>query len=307
MSSSNGSARRLTCVAAVCAMGVALVPSRASAQGCSQGAAAVQILGSGGPLINRERASTSYLVWVGTQARVLVDIGGGAFFRFGQSQAKVPDLSLIALSHFHPDHVSDLPALLWLSNQTRQAPLAIAGPSGNDLVPSLPVFLDRLFDAKSGAFQVLGGTRGGAGGGVRLEPTVVDVTRQEPTKVLDAPDLSVTALGVPHGDIPAIAYRVTTGGAAVVFSSDQTGTNPRFVDFARGADVLIMHFQTAAPDSPLHASPAVVGRIARDAGVKRLVLGHIGAFELEPALADVRKSYTGPLSVGADLQCTPLR
>jgi ribonuclease BN (tRNA processing enzyme) len=125
--------------------------------------------------------------------------------------------------------------------------------------------------------------------------------------VLDTPELSIAALGVPHGDIPAVAYRVTTGGAAVVLSSDQTGTNPRFVDFARGADVLIMHFQTPMADNPLHASPAVVGRIARDAAVKRLVLGHIGVFDLEPALAEVRRSYTGPLTVGADLQCTPLR
>jgi ribonuclease BN (tRNA processing enzyme) len=294
-------------VAVVCAIVMAWTPSRASAQGCSPSAAAVQILGSGGPLINRERASTSYLVWMNGQARVLVDIGGGAFFRFGQAGATVRDLSFVALSHFHPDHVSDLPALLWLSNQTRQAPLAIAGPSGNDGVPGLPVFLDRLFDPKTGAFQVLGGTRGGAGGGVRLDPTVVDVTRPEPTKVLDTGELSITALGVPHGDIPAVAYRVTTGGAAVVFSSDQTGTNPRFVDFARGADVLIMHFQTPMEGNPLHASPATVGRIARDAGVKTLVLGHIGQFALEPALAEVRQAYTGPLTVGADLQCTRLR
>jgi len=42
-------------------------------------------------------------------------MGGGAFLRFGQAQAKLSDLSLIAISHLHPDHVSDLPALLWLS------------------------------------------------------------------------------------------------------------------------------------------------------------------------------------------------
>jgi ribonuclease BN (tRNA processing enzyme) len=293
-------------IAAVSLVMLSLPASPASAQSCPPGPATVQILGSGGPLVNRERASTSYLVWVGAQARVLVDIGGGSFLRFGQSRAKLSDLSLVAISHLHPDHVSDLPALLWLSNQARTAPLPIVGPSGNALVPSFPTFLDRLFDPMTGAFQVLGGTRGGPGGGVRLDPTVVDVTRPEPSAVFRQSDLTVTALGVPHGDIPALAYRVKAGAASVVFSSDQTGTDPRFVDFARDADVLVMHFQTAATDSPLHASPAVVGRVARDAGVKRLVLGHIGQFDLEPAIAEVRKLYSGPVTVGADLQCTPL-
>ena len=65
-------------------------------------------------------------------------MGGGAFLRFGQAQAKLSDLSLVAISHLHPDHVSDLPALLWLSHQARKDPLPIVGPSGNDVAPSLP-------------------------------------------------------------------------------------------------------------------------------------------------------------------------
>ncbi len=67
-----------------------------------------------------------------------------------------------------------------------------------------------------------------------------------------------------------------------------------------------MHLATAASDSALHASPAVVGRVAQDAGVGRLILSHIGLFDLEPAVAEVRKFYAGPLTVGADLQCTPV-
>ena len=139
------------------------IPSTASAQSCTANPVAVQILGSGGPGVNRDRASSSYLLWIDAQARILVDIGGGAFLRFGQAQARLSDLSLIAISHLHPDHVSDLPALLWLSNQARKEPLPITGPSGNNVAPSFPSFLSRLFDQKNGAFQVLGGTLGGSG------------------------------------------------------------------------------------------------------------------------------------------------
>jgi ribonuclease BN (tRNA processing enzyme) len=280
------------------------IPGTVLAQSCAADPVAVQILGSGGPVVNRDRASSSYLLWMGGQAKILVDMGGGAFLRFGQAQARLSDLSLIAISHLHPDHVSDLPALLWLSNQTRKEPLPMVGPSGNDAVPSFPTFLSRLFDQKTGAFQVLGGTLGGMGGGVRLEVGVVDVTKASPSTVLDRQGLTVTALGIPHGNIPALAYRVYAGDVSIVFSTDQTGTNPTFIEFARGANVLVMHLATAASDSPLHASPAVVGRVARDVGIRRLVVSHIGPFELEPAVAEVKKYYPGPLTVGADLQCT---
>ena len=67
-----------------------------------------------------------------------------------------------------------------------------------------------------------------------------------------------------------------------------------------------MHLAVAGGNSPLHASPAVVGRVAQEAGVGRLILSHIGLFGLEPAVAEVKKYYTGPLTVGADLQCTPV-
>ena len=95
-------------------------PSTAWAQRCVGNPVAVQILGSGGAAINGDRASSSYLLWIGVQAKILVDMGGGAFLRFGQAQAKLSDLSLVAISHLHPYHVSDLPALLWLSNRARQ-------------------------------------------------------------------------------------------------------------------------------------------------------------------------------------------
>ena len=289
-----------------------LIPSGAFAQSCAANPVAVQILGSGGPAINRDRASASYLLWIGNQARILVDMGGGAFLRFGQSQAKLSDLSLVAVSHLHPDHISDLPALLWLSHRARKDSLPIAGPSGNDVAPSFPAFLSRLFDEKNGAFQLLGSTlgapQGQSGGGVRLDVGVVDVTKAEPSIVFDREGVTVTALGIPHGSLPTLAYRVQTRDVSVVFSSDQTGTNPRFVEFARGAHVLVMHLAIAAgTTNPLHAAPAVVGRVAQEAAVGRLIVSHIGQFDLDAAVAEIKKFYTGPLTVGADLQCTQVQ
>src|SRR5437660_7863209 len=134
--------------------------SNASAQTCSGNPVAVQILGSGGPAINAERASASYLLWVGAQAKLLFDMGGGTYIRFGQSQAKLADLAMVGISHLHPDHTSDLAALMWGSNRIRSEPLPIVGPSGNDVAPDFATFLGRMLDAKTGPYAVVGPTRG---------------------------------------------------------------------------------------------------------------------------------------------------
>ena len=65
-----------------------------------------------------------------------------------------------------------------------------------------------------------------------LDITVVDVARVEPSLVLDKAGVRVTVLSVPHADMPSVAYRVESAGTSVVFGSDQTGTNPKFVEFA---------------------------------------------------------------------------
>jgi ribonuclease BN (tRNA processing enzyme) len=133
------------------------------------------------------------------------------------------------------------------------------------------------------------------------------VTKEESSTVFEGPGLRVTALGMPHANMPTLAYRVETQDGSIVFSSDQNGTNPRFVDFARNANVLIMHLQIApGTTNPLHATPAIVGRIAQEAHVGRLIVSHIGLIDLDTAIADLKKYYTGPLIIGADLQCTPI-
>jgi len=289
----------------IAGVAVALVASSgALAQSCTGNPVAVQVLGSGAPGFVKDRANTSYLLWVGNQARILVDAGGGAYVRFGQAQAKFSDLSMILVSHLHPDHSSDLPGVLWSGRNTRNDTLPIAGPSGNDAAPALNDFLTRLFDPKSGSWEVLSSVVA-PGPGVKLDPRVVDVTKQEPTTVYDRDGVKVSAMGIPHGNLPTVAYRVETQGVTVVLSSDQNGTNPRFPDFAKGADILLMHLAIGVnANNPNQALPAVVGSVAQSANPKRLVLSHIGNFDLDAAVTDVKKNYSGPLTIGADLQCT---
>lgn len=279
--------------------------SGALAQSCTGNPVAVEVLGSGAPGFVKDRANTSYLLWVGNQAKIMMDTGGGSYGRFAQSGAKFPDLSTILISHLHPDHVSDLPAVLWSGRQTRSDVLPVYGPTGDEAAPKFTDFLSREFDPKSGAFQVLGTLTGSDAKTMRIEPHEIDVTKTEPTTIWDRDGLKISALGIPHGNLPNLAYRIETQGKTVVYSSDQNGTNPHFNDFAKGADLLILHLAIGVgAKNPNQALPALVGEMAQKAAPKRLILSHIANFDLDAALADVKKTYTGPLTVAADLQCT---
>src|SRR5215813_5641120 len=212
----------------VCLLGffsISLTAVSAVAQGCGANPVAVQILGSGGPRLNPSRASSSYLLWLDGRARILIDMGGGAHRRFGESQARLEDLWMVAISHLHPDHVSDLPAFLWLSHEVRKEPVKIFGPTGNDAAPDFATFLHRLFDERTGAFPVLGsalgGSHGGGGvrpdigrvvaGGVRLDVGVIDAAKADPSPVFQRAGTMVTAQRIPHGNMPTLAYRVQIG------------------------------------------------------------------------------------------------
>ena len=280
----------------------------AAAQPCQAKGVVLQILGSNGPRIkpNGVSASASYLIWIDGRSRVLVDIGGGAFLRFAEAGGRLEDLALIAISHLHPDHVSDLPALLW-GDFLRKSTLPIAGPSGNADVPSFRTFLNQMFDQQTGAFRMLGSTLGGAGRVAPLDIIVVDTAGAKPATVLERDGLVVTAFAVPHGNIPTLAYRVRVGDRAIVFGTDQTGTDPRFAEFARGANLLVLHMTVGVgvKNHPLHAAPDVVGQVASDAKPARLILSHLDG-DLDASVAEVKKHYTGPITVAADLQCTPL-
>lgn len=313
------------CAAVAATAALLALPVQASAQAsCSTEPLALQVLGSGGPPAGDTRASTGYLIWRDGRAVVMIDAGGGTYLRFGEAGAKLEDLSVLAISHLHPDHVSDLPALLWLSEVARKRPLKIAGPSGAGPYPAFDLFLERLFAADAGAFPVLGGMLGQPGRGVRLDVTVVDASADTAQRVTSDSGIEVRAIGVPHGETPSIAYRVDLDGHSIVFGSDQTGADPTFATFATGADLLVMHFglseQAGAPVANLHAKPTAVGQVAQAAKARQLVLSHLmkappavpmvawfSLFDLDQTVAEVGKHYSGPIMAATDLQCIPVR
>lgn len=274
---------------------------------------ALQVLGSGGPVADDGRASSGYVVWIDGRARVLIDAGGGTFLRFGEAGARFADLDFVGLSHFHTDHSADFVALLksgYFSG--RERPLAVAGPGGSSRFPGLNAFLARTLAPGEGAYQYLGGYLDGSGGLVRLEPQEVDIAEPGVLRLIDDADrdLRVAAMPVPHGIVPAVGFRIDARGRSLVFASDQDGSAPGFADFARNADLLVMHMpipeDATGAALELHAKPGRIGAIAADAGAKSLLLSHFMArslHDLEANVDAVRRGYGGDVIVARDLLC----
>jgi ribonuclease BN (tRNA processing enzyme) len=272
---------------------------------------AVQVLGSGGPELARGRASTSYLVWHRGRARVLVDLGAGAMLRFNQSGARLTDLALIALTHLHVDHAGDLPALVKIGYfDEREEPLPVAGPGPGPSFPGLGTWLDRQFAAGEGAYRYLSGVEDGTGGQFALSAREQRLAPGQVATVLDAPELRVEAIGVRHGPVPAVAFRVRLEGRTIVFAGDQDGETPEFWKFATSAQLLLAHLAIPVHASPaaraLHATPTRLGEGAAASRAGHVLLSHLmtrSEARLDESLAAVREHYAGPVSVARDLGC----
>jgi ribonuclease BN (tRNA processing enzyme) len=272
----------------------------------------LQLLGSGGPISDDARASSGTVIWIDGKSRLLIDAGGGVYLRFGQAGARLEDLHFIGMSHFHTDHSADLPALLkgayFMSADNK---ISLVGPAGSDAFPSMTNFFKAMFGSEDGAFKYLAGLRDGSDGlRLTVTPTDVDYRSPKPVDVYKDDDVKISAFGIPHGDVPTLAFRIEGKYGTIVISADQNGHREGFTDFAKDADLLVMPaaIDDDADDESksLHATPTLVGELSQRANPKMLVLNHfMGKALLDKGenVAIIKKYYKGPVYEGRDLSC----
>ncbi len=172
------------------------------------------------------------------------------------------EISHVAVTHFHTDHVGDLPALFWayrvgMGGGSRQRPLIVLGP------PGIRRFMERLAGAFGGFMLELG-----------FPVEVVELARRDRWEDESA-GLRVATHPTVHTD-QSVAYRVESG-TAVGYTGD-TGPDPDLFRFFAGADLVIS--ECAEPDPPsveTHLSPAGVAELGRIAQPGRIVTTHVYA------------------------------
>lgn len=269
----------------------------------------LQVLGSGGPEMTDQRASSGYIVWRGDKAVVMVDTGSGTAFNFEKSGADLADLQAVLFTHFHVDHSVDFPSLIKASYfGNRIADLKVFGPAGNARMPGAIEYIANVL-GESGAYRYLSNYVGeDKTAPYKIQVAEVPLTPLEKNHYQLDSDIRLAAVPVEHGPLPAVAWRVDIDDCSISFSGDMNNSFGTLAKLAKGSDLLVANNvipqEAVGAARFLHMPPSEIGLIAAQAKVQKLVLSHrmqrtLGR-ETETAV-EIRKAYSGPLYFANDL------
>lgn len=263
------------------------------------------LLGTGYPRPDAQHAGAATVVIAGDKW-FLVDAGRGATLRIAATDLKYDNLAAVLLTHLHSDHTAGLPDVFNTSWQfgRKTRPLELYGPSGVEHLSHamLEFFTDDIHIRRDL---------------MEKHPATGATIRDHIVKegvIFDDGVVKVTAFEVDHRPVvPAFGYRFDCGGRSIVISGD-TRRSENLIRHARGANVLIHEaylpewFEkvdtpaVAARLKSYHTSAEEAGVVARDAGVKTLVLTHlVPAGEDEKYRERASRAFKGQLIVGHDL------
>lgn len=238
---------------------------------------------------------------------MLLDCGPGtigALFRSGLALPKAPTL---VVSHLHMDHVHGFGE--WLAHLA--FPYAVVpkvyGPAGTRTYVGLAAA------ATAKVTSVFGRPFG--------DPIDVPVMELDDRADVQLPAARVQSIVVPHApEVVALAHRVTFGGRVVVYSGDTRAAPELMTPLADGGDILIHEayseagladWTRGADQSRIDAISAAFARshtrvdtaaaIARESGVKRLVLTHLVPGEAPERLqSEAAAHFSGEIIIAAD-------
>ncbi|ESW68767.1 hydrolase [Mesorhizobium sp. LSJC285A00] len=243
---------------------------------------------------------------------IVVDCGLGVTRGLVDSAVSLKALDLVFITHLHSDHVLELGPLLhtaWTAGLA--SPVTLFGPPGTGQ------YWRRFCQAMEFDIEIRIVDEGRPD--IREMASIVEFGEGE---IFAQRGLKVSALRVDHPPVTdCFALRFDHAGKSIVFSAD-TAFFPPLAGFARNADILVHEAMLEEGIERLvartgngarlkehllasHSFAEQAGRIASDAGVKRLVLNHlipaddaaIGEADWEAA---VRKSWAGDLTIARD-------
>ena len=247
------------------------------------------VLGSGTNM-HPKRAAAGY--WIETDKHLLFDFGPRTLqnlVRLGLDRYRLEHLFF---SHYHADHFSDFitfffDAVIHATYVAPRPPLHIYGPKGTK----------RLFEAMFHEFPTFSPAP--------FKTSVTELTDQ----TIQLGKTRVTAGTVVHSrKLACQGYRVEYGGRTCVYSGD--------AEYSRGLVTLCGHADLAVLDCsfPLehpgkgHMTAQDCGRVAHEAGVKRLLLSHFyPVAEQYDAKRQAAEKFDGRVTMAKDRMRIDLR
>lgn len=244
----------------------------------------ITVVGSGTVVPRLERRQSCVVVEAGGETLVF-DLGSGAVRGMVRAGLDPFAVDRVFFTHFHPDHTLDAVNLLFTikygAAEKRSRPLHLAGPEPFESFweSVLVAWGDFMSDDY---------------------PTHVSELPHEGATPLDLPGCRLFWAPTEHSP-ESIAYRLESPDGAFVYTGD-TGYSEAVVDLARGAHTLLI--ECTGPDDdppPHHLTPSGAARVAREAGVGRIVLTHLfPSVDTDLLPSKVREGYGGEVLVAED-------
>jgi ribonuclease BN (tRNA processing enzyme) len=267
----------------------------------------------GGPRVGGATPTPSATLIVWNNVPYVIDTGYGVSFKLGEVKFPLSALRYTFITHHHSDHNAEWGLLVynaWIHGLL--TPIDAYGPVG----------MRQLAQGFWDAYRFDIETRMEDEGRPDLRK-LVNIHEYTEGQVMAASDVRVTALRNLHPPITeSYALKFEFPGKNIVFSGD-TAYFPPLAAFAKGADILVHEVMYAPaleelvrrnPNAAtlmahLNASHTLtndVGRIAAEAGVKKLVINHFVPADVTGVTEDtwfnaVRTTYKGDLVVARDL------
>lgn len=254
---------------------------------------AVVMVGTGTPLPG-ERAQTGTAVFVNGYF-FLFDVGAGVVQQCENALLPLDRLDGVFLTHFHSDHIMDLPNVInrsWVLGRKHE--LHIYGPDG----------IEEINQAANSFLAIENQYRVDHHGPEIMDISIADaipnefnISENAEVIVFEKEGITITAFDVNHDPIePAVGYVIEYKGRKVVLSGD-TVKSEMVGKMAQDADLLIhevmlMSFQRLLSEEladnnfdrraeivgdiqDYHTSPSEVAELANSANVKKLILNHL--------------------------------
>lgn len=242
---------------------------------------------------------------------IVVDAGLGVTRGICDQGLRLPQIDMIIVTHLHSDHYLELGPLLhtaWTAGLNHQ--IQIIGPVGLDH------YWARFLDSMRFDIDLRIGDEG--------RPALHDLVRIEVIgETAQLGDITMQTMRNVHPPIEdSFALRFDGPDRSVVLSGD-TAYMEEMAPFARGADLLVheamlrdgveaLCARMTNGDDRLrthilrsHTDASDVGRVARDAGVKKLAINHMVPdgdpdYTEQHWIDAVRTHWDGPLEIGRD-------
>ena len=308
----NGLAEESAAGTALAQAGTAAPPT-APAAAPRRGLECVVLGTKGGPRVGPGRSNPGYVFLV-DGVPYLVDCGPRVTSQLVAAGIPLQSIRKIFITHHHNDHnieYGNVANLAWTNGLNR--PIESYGP------PPLRRMTELFWELNERDITIRMADEGRPDPRTLLKPTELE----RPGIVYEDDKVRVTAALVNHPPIePAFAFRFDAAGRSIVFSGDTTADD-RLIALARDADVLLHEviyvpgidaIVASLPNAATlrehliasHTPTGDVGRVAKEARVKKLVLTHLVPGD-NPRIPDSawtdepRSAFNGEVVLGQDL------